>query len=610
MHAETCLNNPFDRRNLLPAGWRNRPLASVAAPLVDLVPGIRNCRQHFSALPSTDDAGAFAQAVLDTLQIKVTCSDRELAGLPTTSGAIVVANHPFGALDGLILLALLHRRRQDVRILANHLLERIPQLRGALLPVDVLDPKQGARQNSSSLRRGVQWVKNGGLLVIFPAGEVAHLKLRQGSVVDPPWSPSIARLVRCCQAPVYPVHFSGRNSVTFQAAGLVHPLLRTALLPRELLNKRGASVRVRIGSGIRPKRFARYSEPQQLIDYLRLQTFLLDNTGSSIGPLSGTTSTGMAALGEALPGEALRQELAALPSGQCLLQAGAMEVWQAEATQIPLLLQEIGRLRETTFRAVGEGTGRSIDLDRFDAHYRHLFLWNRETQEIAGAYRIGAIDDILARHGIAGLYTAELFRYQPDFFRRLGPALELGRSFIRESYQRSFTPLLLLWQGIGQFLVQNPRYRSLFGPVSISSDYSEISRRILSNTLWEQLKEPELAALVLPRTPFPVDFPRVTQCSLDSARALLADMNDVDALIDDLEPEQRGIPVLLRHYLNLGGKVLALNLDHDFQQVVDALIKVDLDTAPSKALERYMGKSGLAAYRNPQHRAGMNPSGT
>ncbi len=199
--------------------------------------------------------------------------------------------------------------------------------------------------------------------------------------------------------------------------------------------------------------------------------------------------------------EACRREIERLPAEQRLAQSGAQSVWQATAGQIPHVLREIGRLRELSFRAANEGTGKSMDLDRFDDHYLHLFIWNAEAAEIVGAYRIGATDRILERHGRQGLYSSTLFDSCMAFFRRLGPALELGRSFVRPEYQRSYSPLLLLWKGIGSYIAREPRYRTLFGPVSISRDYSDLSRSLIATTLLAHSQAKDLALMVKPKHP-------------------------------------------------------------------------------------------------------------
>jgi len=289
----------------------------------------------------------------------------------------------------------------------------------------------------------------------------------------------------------------------------------------------------------------------------------------------------------------LEQEIGNLPDDNLLVHSDQYSVFVAKAPQIPAALQEIGRLRESTFRNANEGTGHAIDLDRFDSHYDHLFLWNEEAREIVGAYRLGRGDEICERLGAQGLYTNTLFDFQPDFFGNINPALELGRTFVRDEYQKSFPPLFMLWKGIAEYVVRNPRYRILFGPVSISDDYHPMARKLIADCLSGPTYRHDLATLVRARNPFrePID-----EGGSDAGFPVLADIESVSSLISEIDSDQRGIPILLKQYLKLGGKVLGFNLDPDFNNVLDALILVDLTSTDNRLLERLMGEAGVERF--------------
>lgn len=301
----------------------------------------------------------------------------------------------------------------------------------------------------------------------------------------------------------------------------------------------------------------------------------------------------LAPLAAAVPPAAIEAEIEALPRTRRLAAVGELEAWIAVAPSIPRTLDEIGRLREEAFRDAGEGTGRARDLDRFDLHYLHLFLWDRAARRVAGGYRIGRTDELLARGGPGELYTSTLFEFGPGVLSTLAPALELGRSFVSPGYQRSFAPLLTLWKGIGAFVVRNPRYRTLFGPVSISADYHPLSRQVLARWLEARHAHPTLSGRVRARTP--LAYPALEGISPERIRGL-ATGSDVAALVPEIERNQRGIPVLVAEYLKLGAKCLALNVDAAFQDALDALVVVDLAAAPRRLLERYLGKEGAATY--------------
>ncbi len=298
----------------------------------------------------------------------------------------------------------------------------------------------------------------------------------------------------------------------------------------------------------------------------------------------------------AVPAKEIEAEIERLFFDDRLATIASLDAWIAPAAAIPRTMAEIGRLRELSFRAVGEGTGLSCDLDRFDANYLHLFLWDRSRRAIAGGYRIGKTDELLSRGGSSELYTSTLFDYDPEALRALGTALELGRSFVSPPYQRSYAPLLTLWKGIGSFVAQNPRYRLLFGPVSISADYHPLSHQILGHWLETRHGHAGLFGRVRGRTP--LEFHAVDSLRPERLRKLAAGTADVAELISQIEPDERGVPILLSEYLKLGGKLMALNVDADFHDALDALVVVDLVAAPRRLLERYMGKDGAAGFLN------------
>jgi len=294
-----------------------------------------------------------------------------------------------------------------------------------------------------------------------------------------------------------------------------------------------------------------------------------------------------------VPRTALQAEIETLPLRQRLVESGGLRVYCARAGEIPRVLQEIGRLRELTFRAVGEGTGRCSDVDGYDAYYVHMFVWDARAHAIAGAYRLGLADEIVAHHGMSGLYTHSLFEYPARLLDSLNPAIELGRSFVRAEYQRSFAPLLLLWCGIGRFIERSPRYAVLFGAVSISGRYTAVSRRLIVDYLTRYMADTQLCSLVRPRRPLRHE----TRTSAPNAGPAPTTIDELSRLVAQLESDGKGVPVLLRHYLRLGGRVLGFSIDDEFADALDALMMVDVREVEPTLLARYMGDSGSAAFR-------------
>ncbi|MFZ4395639.1 MAG: GNAT family N-acetyltransferase, partial [Kiritimatiellia bacterium] len=234
------------------------------------------------------------------------------------------------------------------------------------------------------------------------------------------------------------------------------------------------------------------------------------------------------------------------------------------------------------------------DVDRFDKYYWHLFMWNKARQEVVGGYRLGMVDRIVEDYGVKGLYTRTIFRFDERFLNRIQPAIELGRSFVRPEYQRAYTSLLLLWKGISAFIGKHPRYRILFGPVSITNEYREASRNMIIESLRRVRMSSDLADLVKPR--LPPRPPRAAEWNQLEYRDFFDDMDRVAGLVEEVEPDHKGMPVLLRQYLKLGGRLVAFNVDPDFSFVVDGLILVDLKGADPKILRRYMGNEVADSY--------------
>jgi putative hemolysin len=582
-----------------PQDLAGRSFHPIVASAIERLLALPELGARYGEVRGSASGAAFASRALDQLGISWRASVEDLERIPSAGPVIVVCNHPFGAVEGIVLAAALGRRRGDLRILANHVLKRVPELEELILPVDVFGGAAAARTNAASYRQARAWLVGGGMVAVFPAGEVAHLHAERWLVTDPPWQRGVARLVRGSGATIVPIYFPGANGALFQGAGLIHPGLRTALLPRELLNKRGHEIEMRIGPSVEAAALERLEGDDRIVESLRMRTFALAGRRRFAEGAGATGSRPEAKrllpVAPAAPRGLFAAELAALPASQLLVSSGANEVWCAEARQIPELLREIGRQREITFRLVGEGTGRALDLDRFDATYRHLILWDRAAGAVAGAYRLGEVDRLLTATGPGGLYTNTLFAYDPAFFRQLGPALELGRSFVAPDYQKSFGALLLLWRGIGRFVVANPRYRHLFGPVSISDSYLPISRELMVGFLQAAHRAPELERLVRPRTPIALHRRRHWDNRLTSAAC--GGIEELGTLIADLEPDRKGVPIMLKQYLRLAGRVVAFNCDPRFSEVWDCLLDVDLLRAPDALLARYLGKDGLAAYR-------------
>ena len=557
----------------------------------------------YEAADRLDHSDSFSTRVLRSMNVTWRIASGGDIPVPAEGPLVVVANHPFGGIEGMLLTSIMEKFRPDSRVMVNYLLAMIPDVRERFIFVDPFGAPGSASANIKPIKECLAWLRGGGALGIFPAGEVSSVDLKSGKVRDPAWSPMVAGLVRKTRATVLPMFFAGHNGPLFNLAGLIHPRLRTLMLPQQFVNKNGRELTVHIGRPIPWSEMEEYAEDRDLIQYLRLRTYILAEREPAKRkriaiPLrpKRTASTACATpVDPPQPPEAVAAEVAALPADHLLISMGDIDVYFAEADRIPSVLKELGRLREETFRAVGEGTGTACDLDRFDGYYLHLFLWNREKSEIAGAYRLGLADEICAAHGPGGLYTHTLFRFDERLLSHIQPAIELGRSFVRLEYQKAYSPLLLLWKGIGAFVATHPRYTHLFGPVSITNEYRDSSRNLMLRSLRLSNFEGELARLVRPRRP--PRKPARAEWNLPDFNPYIDNIDLVSKLVQEIEGDGRkGIPILLKQYLKLGGRLLAFNVDPDFSSVVDGLISVDLRHCDPRILARYMGESESSSF--------------
>jgi len=543
--------------------------------------------------------------LLAEMQVELRVDAADTARIPSKGPVVVVANHPFGMLDGALLAVLLARVRPDVKVMTNYLLRDVPELAQHCIFVDPFESVDAPRAdriqtNRRALWEALIWLRNGGMLAAFPAGEVSQWQFPQGPIADPGWNDTTVRLIRRTGATALPVYFCGRNSVSFHLFGMIHPRLRTAFLLQEFLQQAGRTVEVRVGSEILHDSVAGIEDDREAIEYLRWRTYLLARRSRTEkswpeAVRSKIDEKVQEPVAAAEPAQALAEELRRLAGDRCLVENAELAVYLVKAQETPRMLQELGRLREVTFREAGEGTGKQRDRDRFDNYYWHVLLWHKTRQELVGAYRAGNTAEILDKHGVNGLYTSTLFRYHVRVFEKLGPALELGRSFIRPEYQRQYAPLLLLWKGIARLLATQAKIPVLFGAVSISNDYSKASREMIYRFFEARMREDELAGMIEPRRPFRPAGLRPWDCH--AMFAALRELEDLSQPIADVETDGKGLPILLRQYAKIGGKMLAFNVDRKFSNVLDGLVMVDLRKTEPAVLERYMGREGATEFR-------------
>jgi putative hemolysin len=559
------------------------------------VSGLKKLDRFYGDIEHLEDLD-FVDAVFRNLDLRIEVPLKDLENIPAHGGVVLVANHPYGAMDGLALLATVGRRRGDLKAMANFLLQQLPPLSERIIGVN---PFEQLRSLSSyqGMRQATAHVRAGGALGIFPAGEVSSFRTEVKAVADTRWRAPVIKLIRNAGVPVVPVWFDGANSLVFHVLGMIHPNLRTLRLPKEMMRMRGRTVRMRIGKPIPASEIAAFSSIEQLGRFLRARTYAL-GSGLRVKREFFERLRVQKRPREVVapePREQLLRELDGLADAK-LSSQGEFDLYLASSHRIPAMLREIGRLRELAFRAVGEGTNKAIDLDEYDLYYDHLFLWDRESEQLAGAYRIGDGARIMARYGKRGFYLYSLFRMDRAMDKLLASSFELGRSFVMPAYQRHRLPLYMLWRGLLLHITSHPQHRYLVGPVSISSTYSRFSRALIMEYLRQNHFEPELAAHVRPRNRFRVRSEKADPEVLVQASG--ADLKRMDRLIAEVDPREKGMPVLLRKYLSLNGRIIGFNRDPRFNDALDALLVLDLERVPPQViqdLQRGMDQAGTTS---------------
>ena len=534
----------------------------------------------------------FLDKILDEFQIKFEIPEEDLKRLPKDGAYITVSNHPLGGIDGILLLKLMLEQRSDFKIIANFLLHRIEPMAPYIMPVNPFEDRKDVKSSLVGFKNSILHLREGRPLGIFPAGEVSTY--RDGKlVVDKAWEASAMKLVKKAEVPVVPIYFHAKNSRLFYKLSKISDTLRTAKLPSEVLTQKRRTIKVRIGKPISVEDQKEYNALEDFSEFLRRKTYMLSNVfeekSKILDNIQSTLKTPKAPKRIVTPVDTslMTSEVEALRKDDSrLLQSKNYEVFLAEASKIPNILREIGRLREITFREVGEGTNEAIDLDAFDNYYHHMFLWDNESNVLAGAYRMGLGSKIFAQYGINGFYLQDLFRFEPELHKMMSQSIEMGRAFIIKEYQQKPMPLFLLWKGIVHITLHYPEHKFLIGGVSISNQFSNFSKSLMIEFMKSHYYDPYLAQYVHPKKEFKVKLKDADKDFVFDETE--ADLNKFDKIIDEIEPGALRLPVLLKKYIKQNARLIAFNVDPLFNNSVDGLMYIKISDLPESTVKPVM----------------------
>lgn len=520
----------------------------------------------------------FAEHLLQNMNITVDVAPEQLENIPKEGGFVVVSNHPFGGIEGVMLYNVIAKVRPDFKLMANFILSHIPNLKEAFFSVNPFTDNPEWKSSVGGIKGAVLHIANGNGLGIFPAGEVSRYH-GHDYPEDLPWSTSIARLIKNANVPVIPVFWDGRNSRRFYRWDKIHSMLGTARLTRELANKHDTCFNLQIGKPIAPADLAVFEKPVDLAAYLRSRSYALEANLPVKKPAAPPAS--WPAIEPPLDKQLVIDEFEKIREKAYLFTSSDFECYLADYKDIPNIMHELARLREEAFRAIGEGTGKSLDQDEYDVHFRHLILWDRNKQQIAGSYRLGIGSEIMAQQGVKGFYISSLFQISEAFHEQLKETIELGRSFVAVDYQKEVLPLMLLLRGLSDVVVTYPNINHFIGPVSISAWYPKFYQSMIVKYVSEHHPiEEAMSEMVKPTHPFTADFLKA-----DADVLLEHNMGSVDKFDKYMFRLSNGkyrMPTLFKKYLKLNAKFLCFNVDPDFNDTLDALLFLTFTDFPEE----------------------------
>lgn len=533
---------------------------------------------------------AFLNAILEEFKIKFEIPEEDLKRLPKCGAYITVSNHPLGGIDGILLLKLMLEQEPEFKIIANFLLHRIEPLKPYVMPVNPFETHKDAKSSIIGIKETLRHLSENKPLGIFPAGEVSTYKDGR-LVVDKPWEEGAIKLIRKAKVPVVPIYFHAKNSKLFYFLSKINDILRTAKLPSELLTQKNRIIKVRIGKPISVHEQNEHETLETYSEFLRRKTYMLANPFEKEHKLITTPSLKLPRSPKKIVTPAnhdkMIKEVETLRKKDLrLLQSKNYEVFLAEASDIPNILYELGRLREITFREIGEGTNESIDLDKYDKYYHHMFLWDDETKCIAGAYRMGMGSKIFPKYGIEGFYLHDLFGFEPELYEMMGKSIEMGRAFVVKDYQQKPMPLFLLWKGVVHITLRFPEHKFLIGGVSISNQFSDFSKSLMIEFMKSHYYDPYIAQYIHPKKEFKVKLKDADKDFVFNETE--ADLNKFDKIIDEVEPGNLRLPVLIKKYIKQNAKVIAFNVDPLFNNAVDGLMYIRISDIPESTVKPVM----------------------
>lgn len=556
-------------------------LASVAMGVL----GFNKINELYSPSADLKDQ-TFTEHMLNIYNTTYSNNESSLNSIPKEGPFIIVCNHPFGAIEGIILYDAISRIRPDFKVMANFILSYIPNLKDVFIPVNPFSENPEWGSSVGGIKAAMEYISQGHGLGIFPAGEVSRYYNNSQQPKDLDWSVTIAKLVKKSSAPVVPIYFDGKNSKLFYRLAKIYSLFGTAMLPHEMLNKRDTHITMEIGKPILPSELEPYTDYKKIAAYLRARSYALEANVHKNDIKCPNTK--MESLPPPLKSNMMVNELNKIRKKSFLFDCAQYECFFADHDDIPNIMYEVGRRREEAFRAIGEGSGKKLDTDNYDKYYKHLILWDKEENRLVGGYRLGIGKDIVEEKGIDGFYISSLFEIKDSFKEVLSKSIELGRSFVTVGYQKDILPLMLLLKGLMMVAYRYKDVDYFIGPVSISNWYPKFYKSLMVHYIANECHS-SYAGMVSARTPFIADFLRTDPDVLLENN--ISSVEKFDRYMLKLSNGDYRLPTLFKKYLKMQSKFLCFNIDPDFNDTLDGLLLLKFSDIPESELLMLMKDS-------------------
>ncbi len=509
----------------------------------------------------------FIRAYKKKSRIKHIVPQDHIRRIPKNGSLLIIANHPTGIPDGILILDQVLKVRKDVKIIANQLTYKVDPLKPYTIPVDPYDKSESVRQNALQIRAIFDWLEAGHCVILFPSGDVANYNFKEKCLVEQFWHQTARKIILKHKGAVLPWAIQGKNSHLFYQLGKVHPSIKSALLPREGLKIRRKPMYSHIGFPVKIEgKESLLNDLEAKIKFMSLRgpvstEKILDPQNAFQNPVATTQDPNL-----------IFQEISKIQS--VLAEKGCLMVLLTTKKESPNILNEVGRLREITFRSVGEGTGKERDLDHHDEHFDHLILWDKDNKTIAGSYRLGN-----------GVKLKEIKNYKSiihEFYHEnkgtnmiLNESLVLGRAFITDLYQQKPFSLFLLWQGIYKYLEFNTEIKYILGQTSISNNFHPFSQKLIVNHLIKNHANLNLSKYFVAKNTFENGSIKMIQDYINTLSC--KDFKRLDDMVQNIEMDGQRIPILFRRYIEQNAKVLGINIDPDFQNSIDVLMLTEVE---------------------------------